>query len=142
MAYLITGANPINGSSALGHVLDTTASDTSIANIQPFTARHQGRTISVAHNGNISNAQELRDELQEKGAIFHSSIDSEIVVHLLAPCGEMDLEASLKESQPTAPAMAMRMALSSARIPRAASTTIDTVTPFDSAFVRQDPPTS
>lgn len=86
----------LKGTTALGHVQDTIFRDTSIVNIQPFIASHRGRTISVAHNGSLTNIQALRNELQDKGAIFHSFIDSEVVVHLLARCGDMDLESALK----------------------------------------------
>lgn len=86
----------LKGNIALGHVLDSTSGDTSIDSIQPFIANHRGRAISVAHNGCITNLQSLRNELQADGAIFHSSIDSEIVVHLLARSGDMRLEAALQ----------------------------------------------
>lgn len=85
----------LKGDAALGHVLDSSPSDVSILNIQPFTATHRGRTISVAHNGSITNINQLRADLQAKGAIFHSEISNEIVVHLLAHCVGLDLVKAL-----------------------------------------------
>lgn len=86
----------LHGNKALGHVLDSPMNDSSLANIQPFTANHQGRSISVALNGNITNSEALRNELQAAGAIFHSQADGEIVAHLLARCGEMALDSALQ----------------------------------------------
>ncbi len=72
------------GDMALGHVRYSTTGASNLMNAQPFTASHRGKCISVAHNGNLVNTRELRDELEAKGAIFQSSMDSEVVLHLLA----------------------------------------------------------
>ncbi|MCL7488621.1 MAG: amidophosphoribosyltransferase [Desulfobulbaceae bacterium] len=85
----------LKGSTALGHVLDSSG-DIATVDVQPFTATHKGRAISVAHNGSITNIRELRQELQAQGAIFHSATDSEVVVHFLARCGDMGLDAALQ----------------------------------------------
>lgn len=82
----------LTGDTALGHVLDTTSGDISMVDIQPFTATHRGRTVSVAHNGSITNIETLRNDLRAVGAIFHSDNESEIIVHLLARCRDMDLD--------------------------------------------------
>lgn len=80
----------------MGHVLDTTSGDTSMGDIQPFTATHRGRTISVAHNGSITNLQALHRDLQADGAIFRSGIAGEVIAHLLARCGDLNLDAALQ----------------------------------------------
>ncbi|MBI4791469.1 MAG: amidophosphoribosyltransferase [Deltaproteobacteria bacterium] len=85
----------LKGDTALGHVLGTDSENVSMADIQPFTASHRGRAISVAHNGSITNIQALQNEIAMDGAIFHSGIDSEVVVHLLARCGDLSLDAAL-----------------------------------------------
>ena len=52
-------------------------------NIQPMVARAKVGSLAVVHNGQIANAQELRDELEEQGSIFHGTSDSEILLHLI-----------------------------------------------------------
>ena len=56
---------------------------TNILNAQPFTARHRDQFFAVAHNGNLVNIRELRDTLEKSGSIFQSTMDSEVVIHLL-----------------------------------------------------------
>ena len=53
-------------------------------NAQPFLATHKNKGIAVAHNGNLTNTETLYEKLEEEGAIFQTTIDSEIIVHLLA----------------------------------------------------------
>src|SRR3954471_10308906 len=74
----------IPGVSAVGHTRYSTSGSSTIENAQPVLARSKGGTISLAHNGNIVNAGELRVELKEQGSIFGSTNDSEVVVHRLA----------------------------------------------------------
>lgn len=83
------------GTTAIGHVQDTASHNLTPADFQPFTATHRNRTYSVAQNGSFTNLQKLRSELQNKGAIFHSSIDCETIVHLLAHCREHSIENAL-----------------------------------------------
>ncbi|HEY4129542.1 MAG TPA: amidophosphoribosyltransferase [Gemmatimonadaceae bacterium] len=72
------------GISAVGHTRYSTAGSSTIENAQPVVARSKGGYITLAHNGNLINAAELRMELEEKGSIFSSTNDSEVVVHRLA----------------------------------------------------------
>ena len=72
------------GMSAVGHTRYSTSGSSTIENAQPVVARSKGGFITLAHNGNITNAGELRLELEEQGAIFASTNDSEVVVHRLA----------------------------------------------------------
>lgn len=83
------------GDLAIGHVRYSTTGVSDIINAQPFTASHQGNSWSMAHNGNLVNTRQLRDELEDKGAIFQSSTDSEVVVHLLAHNAHLGFEQSL-----------------------------------------------
>lgn len=72
------------GVAAIGHTRYSTSGSSAIENAQPMLARSRGGTISLAHNGNLTNAGELRVELEEQGAIFGSTNDSEVIVHRLA----------------------------------------------------------
>ncbi len=72
------------GALAIGHTRYSTAGSSTIENAQPVLARSRGGHIALAHNGNLTNATELRFELEEGGAIFQSSMDSEVLVHRIA----------------------------------------------------------
>ena len=74
----------LHGSLAIGHTRYSTAGSSTIENAQPVLVSSRGGHIALAHNGNITNAGEMRVELEEMGSIFSSSMDSEVVVHLLA----------------------------------------------------------
>jgi amidophosphoribosyltransferase len=72
------------GDVAIGHVRYTTAGGNKLANVQPFLADIALGCVSVAHNGNLTNTEQLRKELINQGAIFGSTSDTEIILHLLA----------------------------------------------------------
>jgi amidophosphoribosyltransferase len=72
------------GHMASGHVRYSTTGGAGLRNVQPLFADLARGGFSVAHNGNISNAMHLRQELVEKGAIFQSSSDTEVIIHLIA----------------------------------------------------------
>ncbi len=74
----------IPGTSAVGHTRYSTAGSSTIDNAQPVLARSKGGFITLAHNGNLVNAAELRHELEDQGSIFASTNDSEVIVHELA----------------------------------------------------------
>jgi amidophosphoribosyltransferase len=74
----------LHGVTAVGHTRYSTSGSSTIENAQPVVARSRGGYITLAHNGNIVNAAELRLELEEQGSIFSSTNDSEVVVHRLA----------------------------------------------------------
>ncbi len=87
----------LKGDIAIGHVRYSTTGASQLNNAQPFVARFQGLEIALAHNGNLVNTQELRANLEERGAIFHTTIDSEVFVHLLVRAmRSMSLEDALK----------------------------------------------
>lgn len=85
----------LHGHIAVGHVRYSTTGSSSIINTQPFVVTHQGRTMAVAHNGNLVNTRQLRQELEAGGSILQSSMDSEIVLHLLARYADMKLEDAI-----------------------------------------------
>ena len=82
----ITGADAQNlrGDIAIGHTRYSTAGSSTIENAQPVLARVKDGHIALAHNGNLTNASELRRELEDAGSIFSSTMDSEVLVHRMA----------------------------------------------------------
>ncbi|MEX2154145.1 MAG: amidophosphoribosyltransferase [Gemmatimonadaceae bacterium] len=74
----------LHGSTAVGHTRYSTAGSSTIENAQPVFVRSRGGYIALAHNGNLINAGELRQELEATGSIFSSTMDSEVLVHRLA----------------------------------------------------------
>ncbi len=74
----------LDGDVAIGHTRYSTAGSSSIENAQPVLARFRDGHIALAHNGNLTNATEMRRDLEEKGSIFTSTMDSEVLVHRIA----------------------------------------------------------
>lgn len=72
------------GISAVGHTRYSTSGSSTIENAQPVVARSKGGYITLAHNGNLTNAAEMRLALEDQGSIFGSTNDSEVIVHRLA----------------------------------------------------------
>jgi len=73
----------LHGHIATGHVRYSTTGSSVAKNAQPFVVSHAGKAIAIAHNGNLTNAREIRNELENHGSIFQTTMDSEIIVHLL-----------------------------------------------------------
>jgi amidophosphoribosyltransferase len=86
------------GELAIGHTRYSTAGDTSMLNAQPFSVACNKGRIAVAHNGNITNAAELRRELEREGSIFQASSDTEVILHLVARSRERTLAGALREA--------------------------------------------
>src|ERR1700688_3568638 len=80
------------GDLAIGHTRYSTAGDTVLLNAQPFSVACNKGRIAVAHNGNITNAAELRAELEQEGSIFQASSDTEVILHLVARSRERTLK--------------------------------------------------
>jgi amidophosphoribosyltransferase len=74
----------LTGGMAIGHTRYSTAGSSVLENSQPIMARLRGGHIAVAHNGNLTNAVELRRALEEEGAIFSSTMDTEVLLHRAA----------------------------------------------------------
>ena len=86
------------GELAIGHTRYSTAGDTVLMNAQPFSVACNKGQIAVAHNGNITNAGELRRELEREGSIFQASSDTEVILHLVARSRERTLAGALREA--------------------------------------------
>ena len=88
----------LRGDVAIGHVRYSTTGSSHASNVQPFLANHKRGHIAIAHNGNLTNARELHRELEESGSIFQSTMDSEVIVHLLARSGGRDHEENMTQA--------------------------------------------
>jgi amidophosphoribosyltransferase len=80
----------LRGEVAVGHTRYSTTGSSLAKNIQPFLARHKKGHIAIAHNGNLTNTVKLREELEERGSIFQTTMDSEIIAHLLVKSEKKD----------------------------------------------------
>src|SRR5262247_2156567 len=80
------------GHRAIGHVRYSTAGSSNLRNAQPITATTARGPIAIAHNGNLTNADTLRRDMERDGAIFQSNSDTEVILHLLAraPAGPLE----------------------------------------------------
>jgi amidophosphoribosyltransferase len=86
------------GDVAVGHTRYSTTGSSVIANAQPCAANYRCGPLALAHNGNLTNAAALKQELVAQGAIFQSSSDSEVIVHLIARSTAADPEAQIREA--------------------------------------------
>jgi len=71
------------GNMAVGHVRYSPMDQKSRSNAQPLVVRHHKGSMAIAHNGSITNAQELREKLQNDGTVFHTSCDTEIIINII-----------------------------------------------------------
>ena len=76
--------NELKGDIALGHVRYSTTGSSLLINAQPLRVHYAGKTLAIAHNGNFVNARQIRNELEQQGSLFQTTMDSEIVLHLVA----------------------------------------------------------
>lgn len=74
----------LHGNLGVGHVRYSTTGETTISNAQPLVLNYIKGTLALAHNGNLVNTKELRDELAQNGAIFHTTTDSEVIAYCIA----------------------------------------------------------
>jgi amidophosphoribosyltransferase len=88
----------LKGKNAIGHTRYSTAGDSSEGNAQPIVVKCSYGTIAIVHNGNLINALSLRDDLERQGAIFQSTSDTEVILHLLAKHQTGDLLDALAET--------------------------------------------
>jgi amidophosphoribosyltransferase len=82
-AFTETDLALLKGYISIGHNRYSTTGSSRPVNAQPIMAKSGGLTIALAHNGNIINSKQLRDELQERGYHFHTSVDSEVIANLI-----------------------------------------------------------
>src|SRR5271156_3854672 len=74
----------LGGHSAIGHVRYSTTGETILRNVQPIFAELSFGGLAIAHNGNLTNAYALKRELVARGCIFQSTMDTEVITHLIA----------------------------------------------------------
>ncbi len=72
------------GRSAIGHVRYSTTGSSELKNAQPFMVDYARGMMAISHNGNLTNASLIRSELESRGSIFQSNMDTEVIVHLIA----------------------------------------------------------
>jgi amidophosphoribosyltransferase len=87
----------LRGNIAIGHCRYSTTGSSNYRNIQPFFVTHKHQPIAVAHNGNLTNTETLYKKLEDEGSLFQTSMDSEIIVHLLAKSRNGDLKKDFVE---------------------------------------------
>lgn len=88
----------LRGNFAIGHVRYSTTGSSIAKNIQPFLISHRKGHIAIAHNGNLTNTVQLRRTMEEKGSVFQTTMDSEIIVHLLAQSKKKDVKEVVVEA--------------------------------------------
>lgn len=88
----------LSGHLAIGHVRYSTTGSPLLRNVQPFVVHHGGESIAIGHNGNLVNALELRRRLEQEGSIFQSTMDTEVIMHLLARHLRQGLVPALAEA--------------------------------------------
>jgi amidophosphoribosyltransferase len=90
--------NGLPGHIAIGHVRYSTTGSSTRKNAQPFVASYAHKILAIGHNGNLTNARQLRNELEQKGSIFQTTMDSEVIVHLLARHLKNGMEEALVQA--------------------------------------------
>ncbi len=86
----------LKGYLAIGHVRYSTTGSSRLVNVQPFSVRSRQGAIALAHNGNLTNTRALTEEFLGRGRLFHSSSDSELLLHLVAAQETLNLEDALQ----------------------------------------------
>ncbi|MFC1771420.1 amidophosphoribosyltransferase [Candidatus Margulisiibacteriota bacterium] len=90
--------NYLKGSRAIGHVRYSTTGSSNINNIQPLYSNTSKGKIAIAHNGNLTNAYSIFKGLKNKGALFQSTVDSEVILHLISRTEGYDIVELMKET--------------------------------------------
>src|SRR5271165_4145956 len=88
----------IRGTLAIGHTRYSTAGDSALLNAQPILVQSNKGSIAVAHNGNLTNAQQVRARLESQGSIFQTNSDTEVIVHLIALSKEQTLPDAMADA--------------------------------------------
>ena len=88
----------IRGTLAIGHTRYSTAGDSALLNAQPILVQSNKGSIGVAHNGNLTNAAEVRSRLERQGSIFQTNSDTEVIVHLIALSREQTLPEAIADA--------------------------------------------
>jgi amidophosphoribosyltransferase len=85
----------LKGKTAIGHCRYSTTGSTNLKNIQPFLVVHKNSPMAIAHNGNLTNTETLYKRLEDEGSIFQTTMDSEVIIHLLAKASNGELKKKL-----------------------------------------------
>jgi amidophosphoribosyltransferase len=93
-----SGLPTLQGHMAIGHVRYSTTGSSMLVNTQPLQVSFVGGSMALAHNGNLVNAKELRVELEKQGSVFQTSIDSEVIVNLIARSEKDAIEDRIVET--------------------------------------------
>lgn len=90
--------NAMHGNHAIGHVRYSTSGESHLQNAQPLIFRFHGGELAIATNGNLTNAPQLRAQLEAQGSIFQTTSDTEVIAHLIARSGQVDVEGAVREA--------------------------------------------
>lgn len=88
----------LKGHVGIGHVRYSTTGESYVENAQPLSVRYRGGSISLAHNGNLVNTKQIRGRLEDDGVVFQTSIDSEVIVNLIARYSNDGIEYAIKRT--------------------------------------------
>ena len=88
----------LKGDNAIGHVRYSTSGGSHLKNAQPIAVNYARGSIAVAHNGNLTNAEALREKLEARGSIFQSMSDTEVIVHLVAISTQRAIEDRIADA--------------------------------------------
>lgn len=88
----------LKGHMAIGHVRYSTTGSSLLQNAQPFLVNYFRGYLAIAHNGNLVNYETLKEELEKEGSIFQSTMDSEVIVHLIAKSNSNSIIERIKEA--------------------------------------------
>jgi hypothetical protein len=88
----------LDGRAAIGHNRYSTTGQPRVANIQPLLVDCRAGKLALAHNGNLVNARELRQQMEADGSIFNTTMDSEVILHLIAKSKEPSLDAMIVDA--------------------------------------------
>jgi amidophosphoribosyltransferase len=88
----------LRGTLAIGHTRYSTAGDSALLNAQPIMVQSNKGMMALAHNGNLTNAQEIRARMEAQGSIFQTSSDTEVIVHLIAQSREHTLPEAIADA--------------------------------------------
>ncbi len=97
-AFTKDDLNRLKGHIAIGHVRYSTTGSTKVENAQPLLASSKLGPIAMAHNGNLVNADVIRDLLEDGGHVFHTTIDSEVIATLIARGAKRGIERAVVDA--------------------------------------------
>jgi amidophosphoribosyltransferase len=88
----------LTGESSIGHTRYSTTGSSTLLNTQPIRVNYREGTLSIAHNGNLTNTAQLRSRMEQEGSIFQTTMDTEIILHLVARSHRESLEERIEEA--------------------------------------------